>query len=139
MPTENTLLINSTRETMRLIFKAGVLVLTLTAVAMPAAISAPLESEALATVKRIDVPLAGERSFQAREVIISLPSHLSLEAIDAMARRHRLTRLESQSVGLGRTVHRWGIADGRLVPDVILALKLDGGIDAQPNYIYTLQ
>jgi hypothetical protein len=60
--------------------------------------------------------------------------------MNALAQRHRLTRLESQSVGpLGRTVHRWRIVDGRSVPDVILALKRDSGIDAQPNNIYTLQ
>jgi len=65
------------------------------------------------------------------ELLVSLPSNPSFEVIDALARRHGLTRLESQSVGLlGRTVHRWRIADGRSIPDVILALKLDGGIDA---------
>jgi len=137
---------------MRLILKAGVLVLTLTAMTVSAqtgklktaAIGATPEgvgeATAPATARRIDVPLAGERPFQTGEVIVSLPSNLSPEAIDALARRHQLMRLESQSVGLlGGTVHRWGIADGRSIPDVILALQRDGGIDAQPNTVYTLQ
>ena len=139
---------------MRLILQAGVVVLTLTAMAVSAqagrlesaAIGATPEgvdmsrSSAPAAAGRIDVPSAVERSFRTGEVIVSFPSNLPPAAIDALARRHRLTRLESQSVGLlGRTVHRWGIADGRSIPDVILALKRDGGIDAQPNNVYTLQ
>jgi len=137
---------------MRLILKAGALVLTLAAMAVSAqagrletaAIGATPEGvgEATApvTARRIDAPPAGERSFRTAEVLVSLPSNLSLEVIDALARRHRLTRLDSESIGLlGRTVHRWRIADGRSIPDVILALQRDGGIDAQPNAIYTLQ
>jgi len=131
---------------MRTILKAGVLVLTLTAVAVSAqggklergAIRATPEGVdmAPAAASRIDAPLA-ERT---GEVLVSLPSNVSLEVIDSLARRHRLTRLESQEIELlGRTVHRWRIADGRSMPDVILALKLDGGIDAQPNNVYTLQ
>jgi hypothetical protein len=141
-------------ETMRLILKAGIPLLALTAMAVSAqagkletaAIGATPEgvdisrSSSPAAAERIHVPSAGERSFRTGEVIVSLPSNPSLEAIDALTRRHRLTRLESQSVGLlGKTVHRWGIADGRSIPDVILALKRDGGIDAQPNNVYTLQ
>ena len=58
----------------------------------------------------------------------------------ALSHLRGLTRLQSHAVGLlGRTVHRWKIGDGRSMPDVILALKLDGGIDAQPNNVYILQ
>src|SRR3954470_4648860 len=131
---------------MRSILKAWVLGLTLTAIAVSAQ-GGRLESGAIrATPKgfdpapgvasRIDVPSAE----QTGEVLVNLPSNLSLEVIDSLARRHRLTRLESQAVGLlGRTVHRWRIDDGRSRPEVILALKLDGGIDAQPNSVFTLQ
>jgi len=139
-----------TRKTMRLT-QAGALVLTLTAMAASAQ-AGRLESAAIGAFEAvdvsgrsapgaaIDVSSAGERSFRPGEVLVSLPSNLSFEVIDALARRHRLTRLESLSVGLlGRTVHRWRIDDGRSIPSVILALKLDGGIDAQPNNIYTLQ
>jgi hypothetical protein len=130
---------------MRLIFKAGVLVLTLIAAAVSAQAGKLKNAPAGATLESDEVGGSsvvgvGERSFQPGEVLVSLPSNLSLEAIDALAQRHRLTRMESQSSGLlGRTVHRWRIADGRSIPAVILALKLDGGIAAQPNNIFTLQ
>jgi hypothetical protein len=136
---------------MRLILKAGILMLTLTALPVSAHAgtmdSAPKgatlegwgDASAPASV-RIDVPSARQGPSRKEEVLLSLPSNLSPEAIEALARRHRLTHLESQSVGLlGRTVHRWRIADGRSIADVILALKRDGGIDAQPNNIYSLQ
>jgi hypothetical protein len=130
---------------MRSILKACVLVLTFTGIAVSAQ-GGKLESGATrATPKgvatapaasRIDAPSADRTG----EVLVNLPSNASVELIDSLARRHRLTRLESQEIGLlGRTVHRWGIADGRSIPDVILALKRDGGIDAQPNNVYTLQ
>jgi len=128
--------------------KTGVLLLLLALTGMPiaaeetAAFGPALEGEALAraAAKRIDVSSAGERSAQAGEVLVSLPSDLSLAAIEALARRHRLTRLESQSVELlGKTVHHWAITDGRSISNVILALERDGGIDAQPNNIYILQ
>ena len=125
---------------MRLIRKAGVLVLTL----MPMAVSGQAgtidssvigsalesvgESPAQGPARGIVVPSADERSYRTGEVLISLPSSLPPAAIDALARRHRLTRSESQAVGLlGTTVHRWAIADGRSIPDVILDLKRDGG------------
>jgi subtilisin family serine protease len=74
-------------------------------------------------------------------VVISLPSHLSRSALDALASRHGLTRLESQSIGLtGTTFHRWGIADQRSVAEVVRALEADGAVRAaQPNYRFTLQ
>ena len=58
-----------------------------------------------------------------------------------LARRHGLTRIEAQDVGLnGTTLHRWQIQDGRSVADVIRALEADAGIRvAQPNYRFTLQ
>jgi hypothetical protein len=131
---------------MHSILKACVLVLTLT----PNALSAQggrLESGAIhATPKGFGLaPGAASRidvrsTEQTGEVLVNLPSNLSLEMIDSLARHHRLTRLESHAVGLlGRTVHRWRIADGRSMREVIRALQLDGGIDAQPNKIYTLQ
>jgi hypothetical protein len=91
--------------------------------------------------RRSGVPPAGERRFVPSEVVISLPSNLSPEALDALASRHGLTRLESQSIGLtGTTFHRWRIADQRSVSEVIRALEADRAVHAaQPNYRFTLQ
>ena len=123
---------------MRLILKAGVLALTLTAIAASTQAGKLKNAPASVTLESDDI--GGNSVVAAGEVLVSLPSNLSLEAIDALAQRHRLTRMESQSSALlGRTVHRWRIVDGRSVPSVIFALKRDGGIDAQPNNIYTLQ
>jgi hypothetical protein len=87
------------------------------------------------------VPPAGEQRFVVFEVLVGLPSNLTQQAIDTLARRHRLVRLESQAIGLtSTTLHRWQISDQRSVADVIRALEADTGVRAaQPNYRYTLQ
>jgi hypothetical protein len=87
------------------------------------------------------VPPAGEQRFVAFEVLVGLPSNLTQQAIDALARRHRLVRLESQAIGLtGSTLHRWQISDQRSVAEVIRALEADSSVRvAQPNYRFTLQ
>jgi Subtilase family/Fervidolysin N-terminal prodomain len=91
--------------------------------------------------RRSGVPAAGERRFVPDEVVVRLPTNLSRQALDDLARRHRLTRLESQSIGLtGTTFHRWRITDQRPVSDVIRALETDGAVGAaQPNYRFALQ
>src|SRR4051812_31445874 len=136
---------------MRLILKAGILMLTLTALSVSAHAGTMDSAPNGATLENwddasappavpIDVPSARQGPFRNEEVLLSLPSDFSFEAIEALAGRHRLKHLESQSVGLlGRTVHRLKIADGSSIADVILALKRDGSIDAQPNNIYSLQ
>jgi hypothetical protein len=135
---------------MRLIFKTGVLVLTLAAMAVSAH-AGKLEnagpegadiSKSLtpAAAEPIHVPSTGDRSFRTEEVVVILPSKLAPKAVAALARHHRLTHLESQSVRLlGKTIHRWEVADGRSIPDIILELERDVGIEAQPNNVYTLQ
>ena len=87
------------------------------------------------------VPPAGERRFVAFEVLVGLPSNLTQQALDALARRHRLVRLESQAIDLtGTTLHRWQISDQRSVADVIRTLEADTSVRmAQPNYRFTLQ
>jgi subtilisin family serine protease len=91
--------------------------------------------------RRSSVPPVGERRYVPSEVVIALPSTLSPQALDALARRHGLVRLEAERIGLtGTTFHRWRIADARSVSDVIRALEADGGVRAaQPNYRFTLQ
>jgi subtilisin family serine protease len=87
------------------------------------------------------VPPAGERRFVSFEVLVALPSNLTQQALDTLARRHRLARLESQAIGLtGTTLHRWQITDQRSVADVVRALEADTGVRAaQPNYRFALQ
>src|SRR5205823_4353964 len=87
------------------------------------------------------VPPVSERRYLSNEVLLGLPSNLTAQALDSLARRHRLTRLESQRIGLtGTTLHRWQITDQRSVSDVIRALEADRSIGlAQPNYRFTLQ
>ena len=95
--------------------------------------------QAPATASRVPPP--GENRFVATEVLIGLPSGLSEQALDALASRHRLTRLQSQRLNMtGTTFHRWQIADQRPVSDVIRELEGDANIRiAQPNYRFTLQ
>jgi hypothetical protein len=87
------------------------------------------------------VPPVGEQRFVNNEVLLGLPSGLSAQALDALASRHRLTRLESQEIGIaGLTFHRWRITDGRSVAEVVRSLEAEGRAGfSQPNYRYTLQ
>ena len=94
------------------------------------------------TPRRISAaPAAGERRFVANEVVIEVAGRPSPEQVDALARRHGLTRQESQSFDLtGTTMFRWAIPEGRSVNAVIRELEADGTVlSAQPNYRYTLQ
>jgi subtilisin family serine protease len=90
---------------------------------------------------RSRVPPVGERRFVSDEVLLGLPSNLTPQALDALARRHDLVRLESQKIGLtGTTFHRWRIADGRSAADIVRELEADRGVRmAQPNYRFALQ
>ncbi len=79
----------------------------------------------------VGMPPAGENRFVQNEVVIEMAGNP-----DAMARRHRLTRLEAlTSVLTGVTKYRWQISDGRSVRTVIRQLAADG-ILSQPNYIF---
>lgn len=86
-------------------------------------------------------PPAGERRLVPDEVVIELANSVRPQQIDALQRRHRLTRLESQTMQLsGTTLYRWRIPDRRSVSAVIRQLEADGVVaSAQPNYLYSLQ
>jgi subtilisin family serine protease len=75
------------------------------------------------------------------EVVIQLKGNPAPGVVEAFARRHQLTRVESESFGLlGATLYRWRIPNGRSVTAVTTELAADRGIGwAQPNYIYSLQ
>ena len=75
------------------------------------------------------------------EVVIELANTVSAQQIDALQRRHRLTRIESQTFQLsGTTLYRWRIPDRRSVAAVVRALEADRLVaSAQPNYLFALQ
>jgi len=86
-------------------------------------------------------PPANERRLIPDEVVIEIPNAVSTQRIDALQRRFRLTRVESQSFQLtGTTLYRWRISDRRSVAAVVRALEGDAIIAfAQPNYLFMLQ
>jgi subtilisin family serine protease len=85
------------------------------------------------------VPAANERRMVPDEVVIELANSVSLQQIDALQRRYRLTRIESQTLQLsGTTIYRWRIPDRRSVASVVRSLEA-GRVIAQPNYVFALQ
>jgi hypothetical protein len=86
-------------------------------------------------------PAAIERRLVPDEIVIELPNTMTAQAIGALQRRHRLTRIESQRFALtDTTLYRWRIPDRRSVATVVRALERDGAVtSAQPNYLFALQ
>jgi subtilisin family serine protease len=86
-------------------------------------------------------PPADERRYVSDEVIIELDGAPSPQEVEALARRHRLSRIESRVFPLSRTtMYRWHIPDGRSVATVVRELEADGAVlSVQPNYTYTTQ
>jgi len=86
-------------------------------------------------------PPAGERRHVPDEVVIELSNSVSAQQVDALQRRFRLTRIESESFQLSNsTLYRWRIPDRRSVTTVVRALEGDRLVaSAQPNYLFTLQ
>jgi subtilisin family serine protease len=87
------------------------------------------------------VPPAGERRYVPDEIVLELAAGISEPAARAVARRHRLVRLETLNFQIGgTTLARWRIPDRRAVPAVVQALEADGVVlSAQPNYLALLQ
>src|SRR5487761_2746194 len=68
-------------------------------------------------------PAANERRLVPDEVVIEIANSATPQQIDALQRRHRLTRLESLTFQLtGTTLYRWRIPDRRSVAAVVRAL-----------------
>jgi len=88
-----------------------------------------------------DVPPAGEQRFVQNEVLLNVSPGTSNSALDAIARRHRLTRLELRDFAMTqRRLARLRINDGRAVASVIRSLQADARIlSAQPNFLYSLE
>ena len=87
------------------------------------------------------MPPRGEQRYVPDEVITAFSSSASPQAIDQIARRYNLTRLESQSFPLiGSTFYRWRIGGRRPVADIVGAIEDERIVaSAQPNYVFTLQ
>jgi subtilisin family serine protease len=89
------------------------------------------------------VPPANDRSYVPDEVLIELATNTTDETAEALARRARLTQLESFDFDLaGTKLYRWRIQDPdrRTVPAVIRELeRTPGVISASANFIARLQ
>lgn len=79
--------------------------------------------------------------FVANEVIVEVDGQPTDAEVDALARRHRLNRIESQTFELtGTTMFRWRIPDRRSVDTVQRQLAADGSVRAaHKNFRFTLQ
>lgn len=80
-------------------------------------------------------------TYVAKEVLIEIAGNPTDAQADELARRHRLTRVQSQSVPLtNSTFFRWRIPDGRSVDAVVRELVAGGNVKAaQRNNIFKLQ
>jgi subtilisin family serine protease len=89
---------------------------------------------------RFNLPAAGETRFVPNEVILDSFPTVSTPTLEAIAQRHSMTRMETQTFRLtGRRMHRWRLDGGGSVEAMIRALvgeRLIAG--AQPNYLYSL-
>jgi Subtilase family len=87
-----------------------------------------------------NLPPLGETRFVQNEVMLDIPSSVPTATLDAIAARHGMTRLETQSFRLtGRTLHRWRLDGGTAVPDMIRVLARENQIaGAQPLYLFEL-
>jgi hypothetical protein len=87
------------------------------------------------------VPPPGESRFVPNEVLLNISAATNARAVDAIARKYRLTRLDVQDFTMTRhRLARLRINDGRPVGTVIRSLQSDARIlGAQPNYLYAMQ
>jgi subtilisin family serine protease len=88
-----------------------------------------------------NVPPPGETRFVPNEVLLNVAGDLSTPVLDAIARRHRLTRLELRDFATTRRrIVRLRIDDGRTVATVIRSLQVEPRIlAAQANHLYSLE
>src|ERR1019366_2161567 len=87
------------------------------------------------------IPPLNERRYVPNEVVVELAASVTNQQTDAMARKYRLTRLQSAAFQLGgTTLVRWRITDRRSVPAVVRDLETDPTVlSVQPNYLFALQ
>src|SRR5205807_5639230 len=87
-----------------------------------------------------NLPPPGVTRFVPNEVMLDIPPNVTTDSLDAIAARHRMTRLETQSFRLtGRTLHRWRLDGGGTVEAMIRGVAGEAQVaGAQPNYLYDL-
>lgn len=85
--------------------------------------------------------VSGPSDHVAKEVLIEVDGTPSEAEVNGLARRHRLTRVQSQNFPLtNSTFFRWRIPDGRSVDAVVRELVASGDVkSAQRNNVFTLQ
>jgi hypothetical protein len=78
--------------------------------------------------------------FVPNEVILDVPASVSESQLNTIAKRHAMTRMETQTFRLtGRRLFRWRIDGGTSVPDMIRGMAREAQVaGAQPNFIYAL-
>lgn len=83
-------------------------------------------------------PPSGETRYVPNEVLLDIAAGVSTSQLDTIARRWRLTRLDTHPMRLvGRSIHRWRINDGSSVTTMIRSLAGEARIaGAQPNYLF---
>ena len=78
--------------------------------------------------------------FVPNEVILDVPPSVSEGQLNAIAARHAMTRMESQTFRLtGRRLFRWRIDGGTSVPDMIRSIARESQVaGAQANFLFAL-
>lgn len=99
------------------------------------------ESDAPRKAKKRDTTTLADNTYVSREVLIEIDGTPGEDQVSALARRFRLTRIQSQNLpALNSTFYRWRIADDRPVDDVVRDLNASGNVkSAQRNSIFRLQ
>jgi subtilisin family serine protease len=87
-----------------------------------------------------DLPPPGVTAYVWNEAMFDIPSSVPERTLDAIAARHRMTRLETLTIRLtGRTLHRWRLDGGGTVPDMIRAMAREQAVaGGQPIYLFAL-
>lgn len=88
-----------------------------------------------------NTPSIADDTYLPKEVLIEIAGAPSEDQVTALARRFRLTRVQSQNLPtMNATFFRWRIADNRSVDDVVRELNASGTVaSAQRNSIFRLQ
>jgi subtilisin family serine protease len=125
----------------RRLLTRALVALALLVTAMPAAFAQTAAAPPAPLRQGFNLPPPGETRFVPNEVMLDIPPNVTTDSLDAIAARHRMTRLETQSFSLtGRTLHRWRLDGGGTVAAMIRGVSGEPQVaGAQPNYLYDLQ